>query len=313
MKVSICITTYNRSGFILDSINNVLTQSYRNIELIIIDDCSKDEHRSRLLSISKKINDERICFIFNKKNMGLAYNRNLAIKKSNGQFFTFKDDDDGWDRNHIQNCIEVYLVNKTDVICFGYKNTKGHTYSYRPNKTTLKAALLAGHTPPVSGQFYKISSLRELPYQYNTKITSGVDHDLWINIASFYGEATIYFSELATVTPNEFTDNSERMTTNFTKRYEGILASLEIWSNQLEMIGGTHFRKHFHTEYHKYLCKRFLQISLSNGDLKLLLILIKDTKTIRYFLSIMIFFTRNRFAQLFGSKFFICPLFKEFK
>ena len=72
-KISVIIPTYNRANLITKSINSVLSQTYKNIELLIIDDNSEDETET----IVKNINDSRIKYIKLKENKGAAYARNV--------------------------------------------------------------------------------------------------------------------------------------------------------------------------------------------------------------------------------------------
>lgn len=90
--VSVIIPTYNRGRLILDSINSVLNQTYKNIELIVVDDCSTDNTEE----ILKSINDSRIKYVKLEKNSGACIARNKGIELSTGKFIAFNDSDDLW-------------------------------------------------------------------------------------------------------------------------------------------------------------------------------------------------------------------------
>ena len=77
-KISVIIPTYNRAKSIIHSIKSVLTQTYHNLEVIIIDDCSNDNTESLI----SKIEDNRIKYIKLKENKGANFARNLGIKLS---------------------------------------------------------------------------------------------------------------------------------------------------------------------------------------------------------------------------------------
>ena len=74
--VSVIIPTYNRGRLILDSINSVLNQTYKNIELIVVDDCSTDDTEKTV----KSIDDSRIKYIKLEKNSGACVARNKGIE-----------------------------------------------------------------------------------------------------------------------------------------------------------------------------------------------------------------------------------------
>lgn len=90
--VSIIMPSYNTSKFIQQSINSVINQTYKNWELIIVDDCSNDDTDEVVASI----NDKRIRYFKNKNNSGAAVSRNRALRKANGRWIAFLDSDDLW-------------------------------------------------------------------------------------------------------------------------------------------------------------------------------------------------------------------------
>ena len=90
--ITIGIATFNASKTINKSIISALSQSWRPIEIIIIDDCSSDGTYEKLLKISSKYNEIKV--FKNNKNHGIGFVRNLIIKKTRGEFLAFFDDDD---------------------------------------------------------------------------------------------------------------------------------------------------------------------------------------------------------------------------
>ena len=82
--------TYNRAKIISKAIKSCLEQTYQSIEIIIIDDCSKDNTKE----VIKKINDTRIKYIKLLKHKGASYSRNVGIKKAKGRYISFLDSDD---------------------------------------------------------------------------------------------------------------------------------------------------------------------------------------------------------------------------
>lgn len=90
--VSVIIPTYNRGRLILNSVTSVLNQTYKNIELIVVDDCSTDNTEE----ILKSINDSRIKYVKLEKNSGACIARNKGIELSTGKFIAFNDSDDLW-------------------------------------------------------------------------------------------------------------------------------------------------------------------------------------------------------------------------
>lgn len=91
--VSIILPSYNTEKFIAETIRSVLSQTYTNWELIIVDDCSNDNTDS---VVSEFLKDTRISYIKNKNNSGAAVSRNRALEMAKGKWIAFLDSDDLW-------------------------------------------------------------------------------------------------------------------------------------------------------------------------------------------------------------------------
>ena len=98
--VSIITPSYNSARFILDCCNSVLAQSYRDWELLIVDDCSVDNSKELIIEFAEK--DARIKPIFLEANVGAAAARNVAIRKAAGKYIAFLDSDDVWSSNKLE-------------------------------------------------------------------------------------------------------------------------------------------------------------------------------------------------------------------
>jgi putative teichuronic acid biosynthesis glycosyltransferase tuaG len=92
--------SYNAARFIGESINSVLLQTYSNWELLIVDDCSKD---NSVEVVRKFANiDKRVVLFSLEKNVGAAAARNVAIEHAQGQYIAFLDSDDVWDEYKLE-------------------------------------------------------------------------------------------------------------------------------------------------------------------------------------------------------------------
>ena len=107
-KVDIIMPNYNKSEFLKDAINSVLSQTYKNWKLYIIDDHSSDDS-SKILKKYRK--NKKIKTIFLNKNKGPSYCRNLGLKKSNSKFVAFLDSDDYWKKNKLKKQINFMIKN----------------------------------------------------------------------------------------------------------------------------------------------------------------------------------------------------------
>lgn len=91
--VSVIMPSYNTEKFVEMSINSVITQTYKNWELIIIDDYSTDNTDNVIYPL---LNDNRIKYFKNSKNLGAAISRNLGLREAKGKWIAFLDSDDLW-------------------------------------------------------------------------------------------------------------------------------------------------------------------------------------------------------------------------
>ena len=114
--VSIVIANYNKEKYIKKCIDSVLNQTYKNYEIIIVDDASTD----RCVSIIKKIKNDKIKLIINKKNMGIAYSRNRGIKLAKGKYLCFLDSDDYWDKNKLKIQLNYMIQNNLNFTFMSY-------------------------------------------------------------------------------------------------------------------------------------------------------------------------------------------------
>jgi len=128
-KITVVITSYNSEKYLKESISSVLNQTYKNFELIIIDDGSKD--KSRKIINFFKTKDKRIKAFFFKKNIGsAAFARNYAIKKSQGAHISFLDADDIWLEKKLETQVNHLNSNTimSSTLCT-YIDKKGNLYS----------------------------------------------------------------------------------------------------------------------------------------------------------------------------------------
>lgn len=114
--VSIIMPSYNTGAFIKETIQSVLNQTYRDWELIIVDDCSIDNTDEVVLPFLK---DQRIRYIKNIKNSGAAVSRNRALREAKGKWIAFLDSDDLWVSEKLEKQIQFmdehnYVFTYTD-------------------------------------------------------------------------------------------------------------------------------------------------------------------------------------------------------
>lgn len=108
--VSVIIPTYNRVKYLEEAITSVFNQTYKNFEILVIDDGSSNNYAE---SICNKYDN---CFYLFKKNGGLSSARNFGVKKAKGEYIAFLDDDDFWRKDKLEKQVGI-LESNYEVDC----------------------------------------------------------------------------------------------------------------------------------------------------------------------------------------------------
>lgn len=170
MLVSVIITNFNYSKYLELSIESVINQTYKNIEIIIIDDCSSDDSINIISNYATKHNN--ILTHYNPQNKGVIYSRNLGIDMASGDYICFLDADDYWDLTKIEKQINVIKdsdISFCDLIIIDDLNniigTKKHkcinnSYDY---STLLKYNFLAHSSIMIKKSHLSSINYKEIP------------------------------------------------------------------------------------------------------------------------------------------------------
>lgn len=123
-RVSVCIATFNGEKYILDQINSIITQLAIEDEIIVIDDCSRDQ----TVDLIKGIDDNRIKISINKVNLGVNQSFEKAINIANNDIIVLADQDDIWTENRLNIIKGILEVDNNLFLVSGnanYMNYKG--------------------------------------------------------------------------------------------------------------------------------------------------------------------------------------------
>lgn len=120
--ISIIIPAYNAECEILRCLKSLLDQTYRNLEILVIDDGSTDTTYSIVKGVSLKDNRVKV---FTQKNSGVSAARNLGIKKMHGKYVTFTDADDYVQKDYIEKMADY--IDHYDLVICGYNMIREET------------------------------------------------------------------------------------------------------------------------------------------------------------------------------------------
>ena len=111
--VSIIVPIYNVEDYVEKAVTCILEQDYKNIEVILIDDCSTDKSLKIVKQFKKY---ENVQLITNHKNGGAAYARNRGLDIAKGEYIGFIDPDDFIDKNYYSSLIESAIKEDADIV-----------------------------------------------------------------------------------------------------------------------------------------------------------------------------------------------------
>ena len=120
--VSIITPVYNAERFLSDTIKSVQNQTYKNWEMLLVDDCSKDNSAQIIKEFQKY--DDRIKYIKLEKNSGASVSRNTGIKNAKGRFIAFVDSDDIWKPEKLEVQVKYMLENNLGFTFTSYRYMK---------------------------------------------------------------------------------------------------------------------------------------------------------------------------------------------
>lgn len=112
MLVSVIIPAYNREGTIKDAVLSILEQTYKELEVIVVDDCSRDG----TVDVVKSIDDERVRVIECEKNGGACTARNIGIDNARGEVIAFQDSDDIWHADKLEKSLKCMEDENADFV-----------------------------------------------------------------------------------------------------------------------------------------------------------------------------------------------------
>lgn len=185
--VTVVMPTYNHAQFIGDAVKSVLDQTYENLELIIVDNYSKDNTEDIIASFE----DTRIEYRKFRNNGIIAASRNLGINKSRGKYIAFLDSDDMWKPTKIEKQIELLENNDNIFLVYTrYIVMKNGTFSkILPKRRKLRSGNVfislflsnnfIGSSTVLLRNILKENNL----FDTDIKLRAIEDYALWLKIA----------------------------------------------------------------------------------------------------------------------------------
>ena len=172
--VSIVLPSYNGKDFLNKSIESCLNQTYQNIELIIINDCSTDITEQIINSYT----DSRIKYIKNETNQKLPKSLNIGFNFAKGDYFTWTSDDNYYDVTAIEKMVVAIESNKVDLVCAPYYTIDNNDEITGERSVGEQSDVLIDNV--VKACFLYKKEVHQKLKGYNPNLFLVEDYDFWI-------------------------------------------------------------------------------------------------------------------------------------
>lgn len=178
--VSILITYYFKKEFIQKTLKSILNQTYKNYEIIFINDNGNSTDEKFINNLMKLFKKKKI--IVNKKNIGVAKSRNIGLKYCKGEFIAFLDSDDIWNNNKLKIQLAYMLKYNLNFTFTSYgiidendKNIKNKIVTFDPTYNILKKKNIIGLSTVIFNK--KITKYIKFP-----SLKTQEDFALWLDL-----------------------------------------------------------------------------------------------------------------------------------
>jgi len=192
--ISIVIPSFNQGKYIEQTIVSILDQSYKNVEIIIIDAGSIDE----TIAVIKKY-EHKIKFWVSEVDRGQAHAINKGLEKCNGEIFNWINSDDYLEPDALQTIVNCFEANKNAQIVCGYTRcffdedkTTSHEYKMGIKSSVAETIAMVEMNQP--GSFYKTEIVKGFG-GVNENLRYVFDDELWFRYLCKYGTKNVHFSD----------------------------------------------------------------------------------------------------------------------
>ncbi len=202
--ISVIVPVFNCEAEIRKCINSILNQTYKHLQIIIVDDASTDSS----LQVCKSFKDDRIILISKEHNSGVSDSRNIGIEASSGSYITFVDADDYLEETAIEEiCSKIELYKNPDIVVFGiiseyYSNGKlarivrsGYRDRFITREEFVDEFFTLGLGNPVWNKVFRRNVIESARFNTSLKVAEDLEFclDAYSNIQNLYLDGGLYY------------------------------------------------------------------------------------------------------------------------
>ena len=258
IKVSVIVPAYNTEPYIENCIESIENQSYKNFEIIVINDGSTD---NTLYKINNFISKYKNIKLINIDNHGQGYARNLALKESSGKYVLFLDSDDFIDDTTLELCVNKIENDNSDLVVFDWKqyDYSKEKYIYNNSNIFYKYNSLEGENCLELFKikhYFTVNKLYRKSFLISNKIEYGEgyiyeDNPFWVKVVVNAKKVSIIHSPLYNV--GIATKSTTRNNIETKKHYDGFITACREIAKELKKNPERDY-----SSLYAYLMKKFV-------------------------------------------------------
>ncbi len=257
-KISVIIPVYNGETTIRETLQSIFKQTFKNLEIIVINDGSTDS----TIEIIKSIYDSRLQ-IFSYPNAGLSASRNRGINKSLGQFISFIDADDLWTVDKLACQYKALQDNEKAAVAYSwtdYIDVKGNFLKAGRHITATGSVysqlLLSNLLENGSNPLIRREALNEVG-GFDDSLTAAEDWDMWLRLSERYEFVCVERVQIL------YRVSTNSMSTNFTRQEVESLKVIERAFSQPQAESLQHLKKYSKAQLYKYLMFKAIEAPIN--------------------------------------------------
>lgn len=263
-KISVIIPTYNRAHLVGRAIQSVFDQTYRNFELIVVDDASNDKTKEVISSID----DSRIRYLRHDINRGGGAARNTGIRESRGDYIAFLDSDDEWLPTKLDRSISC-LQNSTDKVGLIYsrhilhddETSRRMLPKFHPYSGDVYKRLLSGWCPATTSTVLVDKHHLINAGMFDPDLSSFQDYDLWLRISQI-----CYFEVVDDILLIQHIHSGKRVSKNPKNRLNALNRIIDKWGETIDRELGKNSSKEFYDRQITSIYANFVLTSIENDN-----------------------------------------------
>jgi len=267
--ISVILPTFNRADIVSNSIESILNQTFKNLELIIINDASSDNTNQIIKRYQKK--DSRIIFVENTQNYGCSKSRNIGLTYAQAETIAFMDDDDQYADDETLKCLHSQMeYERCDIVISDYEVNDDLKRMNKFGKN-FKYNIIRRPGPFLQCVLIKKNIITKLDVAFDSEATPSEDWDFFITISKLnpivtYCACNSFKWELNQDSQSiNFVKEAKALTYICYKHYQYMIKNMgkKIMSNHYRRIARVYEKTHSINQIHKFYKKAFIEYPFS--------------------------------------------------